>query len=380
MRRVIIFVVVFVLLAALVGGFAYFQFVMKPKMIQQIISSQQPPATAIAVEVAKTESWRPSLPAIGTFEAIQGIDLSTEVSGIVKAIHFDSGQEVKQGALLVELDTSTEQAELKSAEAQLKKSQADLKRQSELVQRGNTSRTNYDAAVADRDSNAAEVERIRAVIDQKVVLAPFTGRLGIRKVDIGQFISAGDALVTLQQLDPIYVDFPMPEQDIARLAIGQDVEVKVDAFSDKSFSGKVASIDARVNQETRNILIRGQVPNPDRRLLPGMFANVNVLEDKARDVVTVPRTAITYSLYGDSVFVVKEPEGGAGKAGPGSVVELERRSVTVGAVRGDRIVVTEGVKAGERVVTGGQNKLYPGQKVKISDKPALEAPAQTPRL
>jgi RND family efflux transporter MFP subunit len=365
MRRAAILIVVVAVLAALVGGFAYFQFVMKPQMIQQAMQGQEAPPTAVSVEAATSDSWRPGLPAIGTFEAIQGIQLAPETSGIVEAI---------------ELDTRVEQAQLKAAEAQLKQSEADLRRQQELVQRGNTPRSSFDAAVAERDSNAAEVERIRALIGQKVILAPFPGRLGIRQADIGQFVSAGDTLVTLQQLDPLYLDFPVPEQSIEQLGIGQDVEVRVDAFPQRTFTGRVAFIDARVDQETRNLLVRAQVDNPDSRLLPGMFANVNVLRDQAEAVVTVPRTAISYSLYGDSIYVVKEPEGGAGQAGPGSVVEVERRFVRVGDTREGRVAVAEGLKAGERVVIAGQNKLYPGQKVKISDKPALQAPDQPPRL
>ncbi|MEX0759026.1 MAG: efflux RND transporter periplasmic adaptor subunit, partial [Tistlia sp.] len=302
-----------------------------------------------------------------------------ETAGLVDAIEFDSGREVEEGDLLLELDTNVERAQLKAAEAQLTQSQADLGRQQELVQRGNTPRSSFDAAVAQRDSNAAEVERIRALIAQKVILAPFPGRLGIRQVDVGQFVSAGDTLVTLQQLDPIYVDFPIPEQSIEQVAIGLEVQIAVDAFPETEFAGKVAFIDARVDQETRNLLVRAQVANPDKRLLPGMFANVNVLQASSEEVVTVPRTAISYSLYGDSLYVVTQPEGGE-PAGPGSVVDIERRFVKTGATRGERVAVTEGIKSGEQVLTGGQNKVYPGQKVKISDKPALQAPDQTPKL
>ncbi|MEX2628443.1 MAG: efflux RND transporter periplasmic adaptor subunit [Tistlia sp.] len=379
MRRALIFILVFLALAALVGGFAYFQFVMKPQMIQQAMQGQSAPPTEVPVEAAQSESWRPGLPAIGTFEAIQGIRLAPETAGLVDAIEFDSGREVEEGDLLLELDTNVERAQLKAAEAQLTQSQADLGRQQELVQRGNTPRSSFDAAVAQRDSNAAEVERIRALIAQKVILAPFPGRLGIRQVDVGQFVSAGDTLVTLQQLDPIYVDFPIPEQSIEQVAIGLEVQIAVDAFPETEFAGKVAFIDARVDQETRNLLVRAQVANPDKRLLPGMFANVNVLQASSEEVVTVPRTAISYSLYGDSLYVVTQPEGGE-PAGPGSVVDIERRFVKTGATRGERVAVTEGIKSGEQVLTGGQNKVYPGQKVKISDKPALQAPDQTPKL
>ncbi len=432
MKRTIIFIVVFLLLAGLVGGFAYFQFVMKPQMIEQAISSQPQPTTSVSVVAAESDSWRPGIPAIGTLEAVQGIELATEVAGLVDSIEFDSGQSVSQGDLLLELDTDVEQAQLKAAEAQLKQSQSDLGRQRELVERGNTPRSTFDAAVAQRDSNAAEVERIRALLAQKVVLAPFSGRLGIRQVDLGQFVSAGETLVTLQQLDPIYVDFPVPEQQLSRLQMGQTVEARIDAFPDQSFTGKLSSIDARVNQETRNILVRATLPNPERRLLPGMFASVTVLEDESRQVVTVPRTAISYSLYGDSLYVVKgsgpggqqgsggqasggqasggqasggqasggqasggqasggqasgsqgsdaSGSGSGGEAKAGDVVELERRFIRVGDTRGDRVSVVEGVKPGELVVTAGQNKLSPGQKVKISDKPALTEPADRPKL
>lgn len=377
MKKPILLAVVFILLAGVIGGFAYFEYVMKPEIIKKAISGQtQPPASVIA-EPATKQSWRRTTPAIGTLQAVQGIDVAPEAAGVVQSIGFESGQEIEKGALLIELDDGTEQASLKSAQAQLRNSQVSLTRQRELLDRGNTSRSNFDSAVANRDSDAAEVERIRALIAEKKVLAPFSGRLGIRQVDLGQFVSAGTVLVSLQQLDPIYVDFPIPEQQLEQITVGDEVEVTVDAFSGETFSGKVTTLDAKVDQSTRNITVRGQVSNPDRKLLPGMFANVKVRAPQATDVVTVPRTAVTYSLFGDTVLVAKPDD--ASKTGDDATYTLEQRRVTLGEQRGDQIVVRDGVKAGERVVSAGQNKLFNGQKAVLSKTPPLKAPTDRPK-
>lgn len=379
MKRAIVFAVVFLLLAGLVGGFAYFQFFIKPEMVRGAVTGgAQPPAT-VAAEPARTESWRPKLPAIGTFRAIEGIELAPQVDGIVSAIHFESGQEIEAGSLLVELDDSIEQADLKSGIAQLKKSELDLARQRELLERGNTPKTNYDAALAARDTAAATVDRTRAVIAQKKILAPFSGRLGLREVDLGQYVSPGTKLVTLQRLDPIYLDFPMPEQDIGVLRVGQETEARVDAYPDALFTGRIASIDARVNQESRTILVRAEIDNPDRRLLPGMFANVSVLAGEPQEVVTVPRTAISYSLYGDSVYVVKPAEGQDGEQGADRTLIAQRRFVQVGTTRDGRVAISEGVEAGEQVVIAGQIKLQPDARVTIDNSQPLEAPAERPK-
>lgn len=380
MKRTIIFSFVFLLLAALVGGFAYFQFVMKPEMIKKMMAQSVQPPVTISSAVAKTENWVPKIPAIGTFAAVQGIDVAPQVDGLVRAIHFDSGQQVKAGALLVELDDFTEQADLKSDVAQLKKSELDLKRQRELLARGNTPQSSYDSALASRDTAAATLEKTKALIAQKTIKAPFRGRLGIRKVNLGQYVSAGTPLVTLQNLDPIYVDFPIPEQNLDVLKDGQSVEVTVDAFPGETFKGKVRTIDAKVNQDTRNVMVRAEVANADYRLLPGMFANVNVLAGQPAELVTVPRTAVVYSLYGDSIYVVKKTEAKAGQGdkSAGEVLTAERRFVRVGETRNDRVAVTEGVKAGEEVVTTGQIKLQPNARIRIDNKSPLKAPAVRP--
>ncbi|MBV9704855.1 MAG: efflux RND transporter periplasmic adaptor subunit [Methylobacteriaceae bacterium] len=403
MVRPIAFVFTFCVLAVLIGGLGYFHFVLKPQFIKTAISQAPKPVTTVMAEEAKTESWVPKVPAIGTFKAIQGIDVAPQLGGIVAAIHFDSGQEVQAGAPILEIDDSTEQADLKNGEAQLKNADVALERQRSLLSTNNTAKASFDAALAARDSAAATVERYKAIIAQKAIKAPFSGRLGMRKVDIGQYVSPGMSLTTLQQLDPIYVDFSLPEQNFEALRIGQSVEVEVDAYPGQTFAGKIQSIDARVSQDTRNIMVRAQLDNKEKRLLPGMFANVNVVAGTEREVVTVPRTAVTYSLYGDSVFVVKAappapaaPAPGSAQGGPAAAAGpaqaatpaappaeealiAERRFVRTGETRADRVAIVEGVAAGERVVTAGQIKLQPNARVRIDPNANLQPQPVRPK-
>lgn len=400
MKRALILFVVLVALVGAIGGFAYFQFVAKPEMVRSMIAAGGQPPVTVTAEEARLETWQPKLPAIGTLVAISGIEVAAEVSGVVREVHFDSGQDVEAGDLLVSLDDSVEQADLKSGMAELKRTNLDLERQRELLTRGNTSKASYDAALAARDTAAGAVERTRAVIDQKRIEAPFAGRLGIAKIDPGQFVSPGEAMVTLQQLDPIYADFPLPEQNLAVLKVGQEVEVGVDAFPDAQFIGQIAAIDASVDQETRNILLRARIDNPDKRLLPGMFADVAVRAGQPNEVVTVPRTAVTFSLYGDSVYVVKQeappgkpmatapkPAGGvaAAEAAADETQQpqqqrqvAERRFVRSGETRDGRVAILEGVAAGELVVSSGQLKLQPGAEIVVDNSRPLEAPAERP--
>jgi len=380
-KRLLIAVIV---LAVFIGGLAYFQLIFKPQMIKDFLSKQVPPPATITAEAVRTQEWVERLPAIGTLIASQGVDVASQVAGIVKALGFESGQDVPKGDKLVQLDVAVELADFASAEATLREADVAYRRQTDLLRKAVTSEAAVDTALAKRDTAAAAVNRIKALIAQKSILAPFAGRLGIRKVELGQYVSPGLTLVTLQALDPIWVDFPMPEQNIGKLRVGQTIELEVDAFPKKVFSGKVASLDARVSQETRTLLVRGTLANPDRRLLPGMFADVAVLAGKPTDVVTVPRTAVTYSLYGDSVYVVKPEEGKAGEAqaaAPSSdtVFVVERRFVRTGQVRGDRVEINSGLKAGEQVVTTGQLKLNNGSRVKIDNSQELKPPAVLPK-
>ena len=380
MKRPIILGIVIVVLAVLIGAFGYFQFVVKPEMIKGFITAAGQPPVTVSTETAKAEQWLPTLPAIGTFRAVQGVDVASEVGGIVREINFDSGHLVTAGTVLVQIDDSVQQAELKSGLATLKKTELELARQRELLSRKNTSQTSFDAALAARDTAAAEVDRVRAVIAQKSIRAAFSGRLGIRKVDLGQYVSAGTAMVSLQRLTPIYVDFPVPEQELSKLGVGTRVDVKVDAEPGKLFEGEVESIDAKVDQATRNVLVRARLENRDGGLLPGMFANVDVVSGGPEAVVTLPRTAVTYSLYGDSIYVVVEAPAGDGKAASDKEKQLvvDRRFVRVGETRGDRVAILEGVKAGEQVVTSGQLKLRPKAHVRVDNSDPLTPPEKRP--
>ncbi len=295
-----------------------------------------------------------------------------------------SGQDVAAGAALFDIDTSVEEADLKNNLATLKNAQLVLDRQRQLTLSGNTTKANVDSAEAARDTAAASVERVRALIAQKKIVAPFAGRLGIRKVDLGQYVSPGTSLITLQELDLLFVDFPVPEQALAELKPEQTVEVMVDTFPGRIFRGKVETIDARVDQNTRNVLVRAIFENKDRDLRPGMFANVAVIAGAPMPVVTLPRTAVTYSLYGDAVFVVVpvEPETGGAQARPivGDIpYKVERRFVRTGDTREDRVVISSGVKAGELVVSEGQLKLQAGARVRIDRKAGLVPPPVLPK-
>ena len=440
MKRIVIFSVVLLLLVGLVGGFAYFQFVTKPKMIQEFMSAGGMPPATISAAQAEADAWVPILPAIGTLQAVQGIDVAPQLGGVIRALHFDSGQIVTEGTLLVELDDEVEQADLKSGLAALNEANLTLGRQQELFERGNTSEASLDTSIASRDTAAATVERARALIDQKSIEAPFSGLLGIRLVDVGEYVSPGTPLVTLQQQAPIYADFPIPEQSIALISVGQTVEIRVDAFPNEVFTGQIESIDAKIEQETRDVLVRAILENVGLRLLPGMFANVAVLAGDAVEVVTVPRTAVSYSLYGDSIYVIVVPEGApkpdlvpdltpdetameqteaietaegetavAGDAPPAEEAAaeeateeatdeasddaaagepaaanappplvVERRFVRVGETRGNLVTIDEGLAPGEIVVTSGQLKLFPGAPVVIDNSIALDPPAVRP--
>ena len=381
MQRKTAFIAVSGGLAVLIVGLSVFQFIVKPQIIKGFIANAPRPVPAVAVADAKVENWQARIAAIGTFRAVQGIDISPQVGGVVRAIDIESGQDVQKGQLLVQIDDSVEQADLKSNLATLRNAELALERQRQLIAGGSTATAQVDSALAARDSAAAAADRTRALIAQKALTAPFAGRLGLRKIDAGQYVQPGTSIVTLQQLNPIDVDFPVPEQDISRVAVGQPLEISVDAYDGKIFVGKVTSVDARVSIESRTILVRAQVGNADGELRPGMFANVALLVGKGVDVVTLPRTSITYSLYGDTVFVVKPAPAPANATQPSADQPLivERRVVKTGDTRGARVSIAEGVSAGERIVTEGQLKLQPNARVRIDEAGGLQAPASLPR-
>ena len=380
------FVIAAILVALFLGGVGYFNLVFKPKMIGEFMAKMKPPAATVTAERAGTKEWIDRVQSIGTMIAIRGVDVSPEVAGIVKNYYFESGNDVEKGTKLVELDTSVEEADLVKNRAVLLEANADLKRQASLVKKEFVSQAVVDTTTSKRDTAAASVQRMEAVIAQKNITAPFAGRLGLRRVEKGQYVKAGDALVWLQALDPIWIDFPVPEGDLGKLKIGAPIELGVNAYPDQVFKGVIEAFDARVAQDTRTLMVRGRLPNADHRLLPGMFANVAVLDGKPKELVTVPRTAVTYGLYGDSVWVVKEgPPAPEKTASVGEVevpapqLTVERRFVRVGPSQGDEVAILEGVKAGEQVVTSGQLKLHPDAAIKIDNSRPLTPAAERPK-
>lgn len=384
-----------VLIALFLGGVAYFQMVFKPAMIADFVSKMAPPPATVTAEPAKTETWIARVHSIGTLVAIEGVEVAPQLGGTVMDYFFDSGQEVTQGVKLVQLDISVEEADLVSAKATLHEADLDRERQASLVQKGAVSQAILDTSTAKRDSAAAAMARIEAIIAQKTITAPFTGKLGLRRVEKGQYVSPGQALVWLQALDPIWVDFPVAESEVAKFKIGSKIELTVDTYPGEVFKGEVEALDARLSQDARTLMVRGTLPNPERRLLPGMFANTAVLAGEPRELVTVPRTALTYSLYGDSVWVVKEgaseedaqPTASAEGAGAAIAADApeapnltaERRFVRVGQTEEGRIAILEGIKTGEQVITSGQLKLQPGAAIKVDNADALKPPAELPK-
>jgi membrane fusion protein (multidrug efflux system) len=397
----------FLIAAAIVGlflgGVGYFNLVFKPKMIGEFMAKMVPPPATVTAEPAKTESWIDRVRAIGTLAAIEGVDVAPQLGGMVTGYFFDSGKDVEKGEKLIKLDTSVEEADLADKKATLTQTILDYERQSKLVKTSVVSQSTLDQTIAKRDSAAASVQHVEAIITQKTITAPFAGRLGLRHVEKGQYVSPGQALVWLQALDPIWVDFPVPEASVAKFAKGSQIELTADAYPGQTFKGEVEAFDAKLNQEARMLMVRASVPNPDRKLLPGMFANVAVLAGGAKEFVTVPRTAVTYGLYGDSVWVVKEsasepapvptPTAEAepvvstaaadaapvGAIPPEPKLTAERRFVRVGPTEGNRVAILEGVKAGEQVVTSGQLKLQPGASINVDNSGALKAPVELPK-
>lgn len=376
-RLLIAGVIVVVFLAAL----GAFHFILKPAMIKSFVAQNAPPPASVATEEAKSETWTPRVTSIGTLTAIQGVEIAPQVSGIVSTIQFESGERVEKGAELILLDDEVEQADLLSNKATLREAMLEFERQQDLQGRGFAAEAKLDEARSARDSAAASVQRTRALIEQKTIKAPFDGRLGLKLVEVGQYVSAGTPMVTLQKLDPIWVDFPIPENEISKIKPGQRIEVMVDAYKGKMFQGRVETLDARVDKDTRTLVVRGRISNPDEKLLPGMFANVSIEAGEPANVVAVPRTAVTFGLYGDSIYVVKAGEAKPADAEQPAEPELtaDRRFVRLGETQEGRIAVLEGVEAGETVITTGQLKLRPGARVKINNEAPLTPQPERPK-
>lgn len=346
---------------------------------QQIQQFQAPkPAIDVEAEVARRMDWQSRLPAIGTLKASQGIDLSVEIAGTITDVQFQSGEKVSKGQAIVLLDSEMEQASLVSAEADLSLARLEFQRARSLLDRQAISRSEYDRLNAQSQKAEASVTQLRASLAKKRILAPFSGTIGIRQVDVGDYIAAGTPIATLQDLSTLYVDFFLAEQHVPLLALGQKVQLRVAAYPDERFEGVISALNPKVETTTRNVQVRAELANPDGRLLPGMFADLQVLLPTENAQVVVPETAITYTLYGNSVLLVTDgtPPEGVSRDEPYLVVE--RRFVTTGERRDGLVVVLDGLEGGEQVITAGQLKLDSGTHVAIAENRTLKLDGAEP--
>ena len=355
-------VIVIVLLIVAVGGILG----VKQKQwfsMQAPTAKSFPPTTVAATEVVQ-ESWVPTLRSVGSLDATNGINVAAEVSGVIKEIVFTSGERVEQGSVLIRLDDAVDRAALDALRAERRLAEIKFNRSKDLLKKQVTSKSEYDEAYATYEAALARVAEQEAVISKKVIRAPFSGLLGISQVDIGQFLEPGDHIVSLQALDPIHVDYTLPERYLPQVAVGQEVHVRVEAMPDEVFRGKVSAIDADVNRVTRTLKIRATLSNSEQRLRPGMFAEVQTLHAESQPVLTIPRTAVSYNTYGDFVFLIAQQQDGS--------LRVKRHQVVTGESRAGRIAILQGVEAGDRVVRAGLVKLREGMPIKIDNSVELQ--------
>ncbi len=369
-RRIFYFVLVTVVLGGLAGGIAFWSFKALPEMIATSIMSSPPPVQTVSAAEATTESWQPQVNGIGTLTASEGIDIAPQVGGVVQHLSFDSGAKVKKGDKLVQLDTATDEADLKNLRVQLANSESELDRKQKVFDRGYAARADLDRLRSSRDQLLASIERVEAVIAQKSVLAPWDGALGLRDISVGSYVAAGQKVVRLQKTSPIFADFQVTEEDFGRIAMGQKVTAAFAAWPARTFSGSIVTTDSRLSEASRTITVRASLENADGLLLPGMYANVSVASGQPQQIVTVPQTAVVYSLYGDNVLVVVP----AKKPDPNNKekqLEIERRFVKAGPMRNGQVQIVSGLKPGDQVVTAGHNKVDQGSLVRIDNSVAL---------
>lgn len=408
MKRIFTIAVFLILLALVCVGIVGFNF-MRDAGIKQYFATMKPPAATVSTVVVKPSEWTPGVEAIGTVNAVRGVDLTVETSGIVKNILFHANQKVATDAVLLQLDDAVEKADLVAQKAQAASDQAALTRAIELQRRGVGTDATLDAARAAADASAAQVNKLQAVLDQKQLSAPFGGTVGIPKIDIGQYLAPGNSVVTIQDLDTMRVDFTVPEQQLPLLKIGQTVKLG-SSLADMSFAGSIRGIDPKIDPASRLVSIRGEVANPEGKLTPGQFVQIRVELPQENNVISVPQTAVTTSLYGDYVFVVvpakpaegaaaapakpdeqkaaadkadaAKPQADASKpadnatkpadAKPADAAQqpaltISQVFVKLGRRNNGMIEIAEGLKDGDQVVTAGQNRLFNGMSVAVDN-------------
>ncbi len=355
--------IMLVAVAVVLGGIFGFQ-AFKATMIKKFMSQMSAPPQTVSTSKAGSDDWQSTIQAVGSLRAVSGADLSLEIAGTVESIMFKSGDDVEAGTVLLKLRAADDVAKLDSLQATAALARINYDRDLKQIKIQAVSQSTLDTDAANLKNAEAQVAEQQAVLDKKTLRAPFAGHLGIRAVDEGQFLAAGTMVVTLQALDPIYLDFFVPQQAVDQVRLGQSLDVKVDAFPKDAFAGEISAINPRVDAGSRNVQVRATLHNADHRLLPGMYATLDVKVGQPQRHITLPQTAITYSPYGDSVYVVDDKG-----SGPDGKPQLLARQtfVTTGATRGDQVAVLDGVKEGETVVVAGQIKLHNGSTVLINN-------------
>ncbi|MGH7121109.1 MAG: efflux RND transporter periplasmic adaptor subunit [Acetobacteraceae bacterium] len=345
------------------GGIAGFQ-AFKAHIIKKVMASLANPPQTVSTVVAAYQPWQPALAAVGSLTALQGANLSLQVPGIVSEIAFKSGQDVEQGQVLLRLRSDEEQARLRALQATAELARVTYERDRKLAPGHIISQAALDTDAANFENATAQVATERAIVDQKTLRAPFSGRLGIRAVDLGEYLPAGMTVVGLQALDTLFADFYLPQAELSRIKVGQGVTAAVDAYPGRTFPGRIVAINPSVDSTSRNVLVRAEIANPEELLLPGMFATLSVGTGSEQQHITLPATAIAYNSYGDSVFVVvPDPQ----HDGAPSAQLAKQRFITIGPARGDQVAVLKGVSAGDVIVTAGQMKLHNGTPVLVNN-------------
>ena len=355
-------VLMLVVVLALVAGLGFIKY----RQIETAIAmgaSFAPPPTSVTTVVANEATWPSNLTVVGTAAAIRGVTVSADLPGTVDKIHFESGQWVKEGDILVELDTRAEKAQLANVEAQRDLAKINYGRLEQLVKEGVTARSEYDNALAQQKATEAQVGEIRAAIARKTIRAPFSGGLGLRQVNLGQYLAAGNAIVSLQALNPIYVNFGVPQQVVSQMKPGRAVHVS-NSGTGMAFDGRITALDSVVNESTRNIQIQATLGNPGNKLRPGMFVEVTLAQGKPRRVIPVPASAINYAPYGDSVFVLVDLKDKKGNTYRG----VRQQVVKIEGSQGDQVAITSGVNPGDEIVSSGVFRLRNNAPVTVNNK------------
>lgn len=373
-RMVRWFMIVGTVLAALVGALGFFKFVFLPNLFKEIFS-KPPPPISVNVATAKSETVPNLLAAVGDLAAVHQVNVTSDVNGRITEIMFTAGSSVKEGTPLVQLFDGPEQGDLASFKAQATVAQISLDRAKQLAARQFGPQATVDQAQSAFDQANAGIAKTQAIISQKLVKAPFDGELGVRRVEVGQYLTAGTQIVSLTDLSQLYANFTVTEKDSGALKVGQTVRIAVDAYPGRQFEGKITTIEPQIATDTRNIRVQATIANPERILKPGMFATTSVVLPDKPPVVTIPETAVDYTLYGDSVYLITEKKSDDGKTSLTAV----RTFVQVGKRFGGRAEIIRGVKAGDRIVALGQIKLQSGAAVAISTEPTPPIPAEPPR-